>query len=236
MHSVHHRLHLALSPLLVTFLRHLYLPTGTILQPRRQNLTPVIRYQERVLKLCRPRPVDGHTRPIIRPCFIPGTAHTYHRLDGKTHPRLRNAHGLVFRVMRNIRRTVEQRIDTMPAIRRNDRAFLLLGVFFYRVADVAEGEAWFDGFDGKPKTFAGGFDQVDICFVQACGANVVGFVEVTVVAAVVEGDVEVDYIAIEENSGVGNTVADYFVDGGADGFWEVHVVEGRGISLETISQ
>ena len=43
-------------------------------------------------------------------------------------------------------------------------------------------------------------------------------------AVVVEGDVEVDDVAFEEEALVGDAVADYFVDGGADGFGEVDVV------------
>ena len=50
-------------------------------------------------------------------------------------------------------------------------------------------------------------------------------------AVVVEGDVEVDDVAFEEDALVGDAVADYFVDGGADGFGEVDVVEGGGVGL-----
>ena len=52
------------------------------------------------------------------------------------------------------------------------------------------------------------------------------------VAAVVEGDVEIDNIAVEEDAGVGDAVADYFVDGCADGFGEFPVVEGGGVGLK----
>lgn len=62
-------------------------------------------------------------------------------------------------------------------------------------------------------------------------ADVVGFIEVAVVAGVVEGHVEVEDVAVEEDARVGDAVADYFVGGGADGFGEGVVVEGRGVGL-----
>ncbi len=51
------------------------------------------------------------------------------------------------------------------------------------------------------------------------------------VAAMVEGDIEIDNIAVEEDAGVGDAVADYFVGRGADGFGEGVVVEGGGVGL-----
>lgn len=51
------------------------------------------------------------------------------------------------------------------------------------------------------------------------------------VAAVIEGDVEVEDVAIEEDARVGDAVADYFVGGGADGFGEGVIVEGGGVGL-----
>lgn len=51
------------------------------------------------------------------------------------------------------------------------------------------------------------------------------------VAAMVEGDVKVDDVAVEEDAGVGDAMADYFVGRGADGFREGVVVEGGGVGL-----
>lgn len=203
---------------------HLHLPAWTILQPRRQNLTPLLRHQQCMLKLRRPRPIHRDTSPVIRPNPVPITARANHRFNRKTHARLRHADSFVLRIMRDIGRTVEESIDAVADIRRDDRATIFLGVFLDCVADVAEGEAGFDGFDSEAEAFAGGFDEVDVFAVEGRGPDVVGFVEVTVVTTVVEGDVEVEDVAVEEDAGVGDTVADYFIGGGADGFGEIIVV------------
>jgi hypothetical protein len=44
------------------------------------------------------------------------------------------------------------------------------------------------------------------------------------VAAVVDADVDVDDVAVDEDPLVGDAVADYFVEGGADGFGEADVI------------
>ena len=120
----------------------------------------------------------------------------------------------------------------MSTIRFDDTAASALGVFFNHPSGVAEGHAWFDELDGFVEAFAGGFDDADGGRVGAgLLAYVVCFVEVAVEAVVVEGDVEVDDVAFEEDALVGDAVADYFVDGGADGFGEVDVVEGGGVGL-----
>ena len=113
----------------------------------------------------------------------------------------------------------------MAAVCFDDAAVSAFGVFFDDGAGVAEGHAGFDEFDGFVEAFAGCFDDTHGGRVRACeGADVVGFVEVAVEAVVVEGDVEVDDVAFEEETLVGNAVADYFVDGCANGFGEVDVV------------
>ena len=120
---------------------------------------------------------------------------------------------------------MEEIVDAVAAVCFNDAAVLAFSVFFDDGARVAEGHARFDEGDGLVEAFAGGFDDADGGGVGAGeGADVVGFVEVAVEAGVVEGDVEVDDVAFEEETLVGDAVADYFVDGGADGFGEVDVV------------
>ena len=51
------------------------------------------------------------------------------------------------------------------------------------------------------------------------------------IAAVVEGYVEVKNVTVFELALVGDTMTDDLVDGGADRFWEADVVERRGIGL-----
>lgn len=52
------------------------------------------------------------------------------------------------------------------------------------------------------------------------------------VTAVKERDVEIEDVAVEEDTGVGDAVTDYFVGGGADGFGKVVVVKRGGVGLE----
>ncbi len=57
---------------------------------------------------------------------------------------------------------MEEGVDAVADVRGDDGAFVLLGVFFDRVADVAEGEAGPDGRDGEAEAFARGFDEMDV--------------------------------------------------------------------------
>lgn len=184
-----------------------------------------------MLKLRRPCPINRNTRPIVRPCPIPIAARTYHRFNSKTHAWFRHPNSLVLRIMRDIWRTVKEGIDAMTDVGGNNRATICLGVFFDGVANIAEGEAGLNGFDGEAEAFAGGFDKVDIFAVKGRGADIVGFVKVTMVAAVVEGNVKVQDIAVEEDAGIRDAVADHFVRRSADGFGKVIVVEWGGIGV-----
>lgn len=51
------------------------------------------------------------------------------------------------------------------------------------------------------------------------------------VAAAVEGDVEVDDVSVDEGALVGDAVADDFVEGGAEGLGELVVVQWRWVGL-----
>jgi hypothetical protein len=134
--------------------------------------------------------------------------------------------------MGDVRRTVEYAVDTVAAISLDDGAAAGFGVFFDDVAEVAKGGARFDGGDGEGEAFPRGFDEFDEFLIgEGFVADVVGFVQVTVVAFVVEGYVKIEDVAVEEDAAVGNAVADYFVGGGADGLREVVVVEGGGVGL-----
>ncbi len=178
-----------------------------------------------MLKLRGATPILRNTCPIIRPRLILIRPQTNHRLNRKRHPGLRHAHRLILRIMGHIRRAMEQTIHSMSAVRFNDAAASALGVFFDHGARVSEGHARFDELDGFVEAFAGGFDDADGGRIRAGKlAYVVCFVEVAVEAVVVEGDVEVDDIAFEEEALVGDAMADYFVDGGADRFREVDVI------------
>lgn len=124
----------------------------------------------------------------------------------------------------------------MPTVCPDHGAVPGLGVFLDDVARVAEGHAGFDDVDGGDETLPRGFDDADIFRGGGGGgADVVCFVEIAVEAAVVEGYVEVQDIAVEEETRVGDAVADDFVGGGADGFGKEVVIKRGGVGLSVRS-
>lgn len=177
--------------------------------------------------MCTPHPINSDTSPVIRPRPILVAAQTNHGLDRKTHARLRIANRLVLGIMRHVWRAVEERVDAVATVSLDCAATARFGMLFNHVAVVAEERAWFGERDCLVETLAGGFDDAD--GVGVCAglvANIVSLVQVAVEAVVVEGYVYVDNVAIFENGLVGYAVADHFVNGGADRFGKVAIVEG----------
>ncbi len=134
--------------------------------------------------------------------------------------------------MRHVGRAVEELVDAVAAVGFDDGAAAGFGVFLNDATGVAEEHAWLDEFDGFGEALARGFNDADrVAGGEGGGADVVGFVEVAVEAAMVECDVEVEDVAVEEDALVWNAMTDYFVGGGADGFGEVNVVQGGRVGL-----
>ena len=105
-------------------------------------------------------------------------------------------------------------------------------MLFNHVARVADEHARLYELDGVLKTFSGSFNDTDgVCGSVGCTANVICLVEVAVKAAMIESHVKVEDVTGLEKSLIRNTVADNFVDGCAEGFGKVDVIEGRGIGL-----
>lgn len=153
-----------------------------------------------------------------------------HRLDRKAHSLLRLPNRLVVLVMRNVRCAMEQAVDAVADVRLDDVAFLRLGVLVDRSSEVAEEDAGLDHRNGVVQAGACCLNNTDgVGVVTSLLADVVCLVEVTVVAAVVEGDVDVEDVAVDQDALIGNAVADNFVKGGAYGFREVAVVQWRGV-------
>ena len=127
--------------------------------------------------------------------------------------------------MRDVRRGVEQTINPVPAVRPDHRAVVRLGVFLDHVPVFFEQRAGFHVRDGVVETLAGRLDEADGVRVRkGLGADVVGLVQVAVVAAVVDGHVDIEDVAVDQGALIGDSVADYFVHGRADGFGEADVV------------
>ena len=121
--------------------------------------------------------------------------------------------------------SVEELVDTVAAIRLDNGATAGFGVFFDDGAWFADEHTGFHNFYGFSEAFTGGFDNANgIPVSEGFWADVVGFIEVTVEAAVVEGDIDVENIAVEEDAVIRNAMAYDFVRRGTNGLGEVNVV------------
>lgn len=138
--------------------------------------------------------------------------------------------------MRNVGRAVEQLVDAVSAVCLDDGAFLRLCVLLDYVSVLAEERAGLDHLDGLVQALSRSFHYADSIWIrQGLVANVVCLVEVAVEAAVVQGDVDVEDVAVLEDALIGNAVADDLVRRGADRLGEFAVVEGRRVCLWIIS-
>lgn len=184
----------------------------------------------RLTKLRRPLPICRRTSPVVRPCLVPVRPQIYHRLDRKAHALLCLPNCLVVLVMWDVRRAMEQAVNAVAHVSLDDVALLRLGVLIDRGTKVAEEDAWLDHRDGVVQAGARCLDDTHgVGVVTGFLADIVGLVEIAVVAVVVEGDINVEDIAVNEGSLVGDAVADNFVDRGTYGFREVTVVQWGGV-------
>ena len=175
--------------------------------------------------------IGSHTRPVVGPGLVLVCAESNHGLDGEAHAGLCLADCLVLGVMGHVGRAVEALVDAVAAVGLDDAAVVALGDLLDRVAVVAEERAGLDKLDRLGEAVARGLDDAHGVRVLVGFADVVGLVQVAVEAAVVEGDVDVEDVAVLKGALVGDAVADYFVGRGADGLGEVAVVEWRGVRL-----
>jgi hypothetical protein len=93
------------------------------------------------------------------------------------------------------------------------------------VAELLDSNPGFDMSDGFIQALSGGFDEADIVWIcESFVADVVSLIEITVVALVEKGDIEVEDIAVFEWTLVRNAVADDLVDRGAVRLGEMIIV------------
>lgn len=115
--------------------------------------------------------------------------------------------------MRHVWRAVEQLADAVATVCADDAAVLCLGVLFNNVSKLANLHTRLDGFDGLIQTLARSLNDAHVVWVGlGAVANVVRLVQVGVVALVVQGHINVEDIAVEEDALVGDTVADDLVN------------------------
>lgn len=167
---------------------------------------------EVLTKLCSKGTILCDARPVIGPSLVPVSTNTDHWLNREAHARLRLPNGFVLCIMRDVWCTVEQLVDAMSTVCPNDTAVLALRMLLDNVAIVAKQSARLDHFDGLSQAFSGGLcDAHSIGVGQCLVTNVVCLVEIAVEAAVEEGYVNVEDVAVFEDSLVRDAVADDFV-------------------------
>lgn len=165
-----------------------------------------------MLKLSCSAPICRDARPIIRPCLVSIRTKTDHRFNGKAHARLCSTHRFVLRIMRNVWRCVEELVYPMAAIGLDDTAISTLGVLFDHISRIAKEHARFDYLDGLVKTFSCSLNDTNRVRVCVClVANIICFIKITVESFVIEGDVEIEYVTIQQHSLIRYAVADDFV-------------------------
>lgn len=157
-------------------------------------------------------PIDGRAGPIVRPSYITILAERNHRFNGKGHAGFTFANGLVFGIVRHIRGTVEKLVNAVSAVGPNDAAIFLFRMLFDNVAKLADENTRFDGLNGLLKAFPSCFDNsyiVRVCLGPV--ADVVCFVQISMVAFVEERNIDIKNVSINKNSLVRNSVANNFV-------------------------
>ena len=157
--------------------------------------------------------IDRGARPVVWPRYVPVLAQGNHGLNRKRRARLALANRLVLGVVRDVGRAVEYAVDAVAHVCPDDAAALGLCVLLNDVSKFPDQGSRLDNLDGLFQALPRRLDNTHRVGVRLGPvAHVVRLVEVSVVALVVQGDVEIDDIPIEENPLVGNAVADDFVD------------------------
>jgi hypothetical protein len=127
---------------------------------------------------------------------------------------------------------MEQLVDAVAAVSLYDATFSFSCDGFDDSAVGAEQCTGLDCRNGGIECITRTFHNSDVVRIGKClVADVVRLVQIAMESTVVKCDVDVDNVAILKRSVVRNSVADDFIDRGADGFGEVAVIEGRGVGL-----
>lgn len=179
-----------------------------------------------------PLAINGCAGPIVRPSDVSVLSEGNHGLDGEGHARFALANRLVLRVVRNVRRAVEELSNAMAAVGSNYTAVLLLGMLLDDVAKLSDQGAGLDGLDRLIQALSCSLNNADIIGVGlGLVANVVCLVQIRMVTLVIYRNINVENIAIQKHTLIGNTVADDFVHRGTAGLGEMVVVEWRRVRL-----
>mmetsp|Transcript_8080 Transcript_8080/g.16390 ORF Transcript_8080/g.16390 Transcript_8080/m.16390 type:complete len:312 (-) Transcript_8080:261-1196(-) len=140
--------------------------------------------------------------------------------------RLHDKLGLVAGVVRNVGRAVEPLADTVAAIRLVHSKACAVDVLGDCAAQIPVEGAWLAHVYGLEEGIMRRLDEC-LLLIRNVVADDEGLVEVGVIAVEHRRDIDVDDVAVFELAHVWYSVADDFVDRGADRLWEVKVMQRR---------
>lgn len=114
--------------------------------------------------------------------------------------------------MGDVRRGVEKLIDAMTTVGLDDTAVSTLGVLLDHVSRISEQHAGFDDLNGLEEAFTRCFNDSHRLGVGSClVAHIICLIQVAMEAFVVQGDVEIEDIAIQEDSLIRYAVAYHLI-------------------------
>lgn len=158
-------------------------------------------------------------------------AQANHGLNSEGHTCLTYTGSLALGVMRHTRASVEELIDTVANVGLDDAASLDLSVLFDHVAEFPDGCARFHKSDGLAQAFARSFGDADRIRVGPRGADIIRLVQIAMEALVVDSHVDIQDVAIDQDTAVRDAVTDNFIGRRAHRLGKVHVIQRRRVSL-----
>lgn len=157
--------------------------------------------------------VNGRARPVVGPGNVSVLAQRNHGLNGECHAGLAFTDSLVFGVVGDVGRAVEELSDAMTTVSSDDAAVLLLGVLLDDVSKLSNQNSRLHGLDRLLQALSGRLNNTDSIGVGlGFVADVVGLVQIRVVSLMVERHIDIQDVAVDKDTLIWDTVADDFVD------------------------
>jgi hypothetical protein len=183
--------------------------------------------QDGVLELRRAPPVLGHRRPPVRPDVVVDRAQGEHGLDGERHPGFHGHIAVRVVIVRHDQARMERPADPVPGEVSHHPVAEPPGVRLDHPADGVQRAARRHRADAAHHRLVRALNEQPRLLVHVAGQE--GRVGVTVHAAEVCRDVDVDDVAVVDHRVVGDPVADHLVQRGAQRLRVTAVAERAGI-------
>ncbi len=183
--------------------------------------------QDGVLELRRTPPVLGHRRPAVRPDVVVDRAQGEHGLDGERHPGFHDHVAVRVVIVRHDQARMERPADPVSGEVPHHPVAEPPCVRLDHPADGVQRAAGCHRADAAHHRLVRALDQQPRLLVHVTGQE--RRVGVAVHAAEVRGDVNVDDVAVVDQRVVGDPVADYLVQRGAQRLRVTAVPERAGV-------